>query len=138
MSNHTTIGRGWNHFLLWVGVLFLSGCTTGRVEPPGDDTQALAALKQVLEAWKAGESYPTFRAAHPELIVADEDWSNGRVLREYELVDQPLAQGGHWRVQVALELAGPGESKTGNQRQRAYYAVTPGSKTSVIRSDFLE
>lgn len=138
MNSRATIGRGWSRHWVWVGVLFLWGCTTGRVEPPGDDTQALAAVKQILEAWKAGESCPNFRAAHPELIVSDEDWSGGRVLRAYELVDPPLAQGGHWRVQVALELAGPGESRTGSQRLRAFYAVTPGSKTSVIRSDFLE
>lgn len=138
MSRCATIWRSGMGRILGLSILWVCACSTGRVEPPGDDTQALAAVKQVLEAWKAGESCTNFRAAHPELIVSDEDWSNGRVLRGYELVDQPQAQGGHWRVQVALELAGTGENKPGSQRLRAYYAVTPGSKTSVIRSDFLE
>jgi hypothetical protein len=134
------IGRGWGWCLF---LLIEVGCSSREVSLLGDAAQAEQTLAQALEAWKAGKSLAEFRAANPHMLLADEDWNSGRTLQNYEIVAEPVPHGGHWRVPVQLQFGPLSAGKALPSRAeapllRAYYAVTLGSKTSILRSDFLE
>lgn len=135
MSNSViaTRGRIAVALLAVASVTFSAGCSTREIRPPADAAAARATLSRALDAWKAGESHDQLRQAENAIYVGDEDWSRGRRLEAYEVIDEPVQEGGHWRVFVVLKL------REGPERgQKVCYAVTPGSPASVIRSDFLD
>ncbi len=110
------------------------GCGAGQIRVAGDADAARQALTQVLDAWKSGKSADDLKSGSPSVVAVDEDWAGGKELKSYELVEHPQENGSHWRVFANLTLATKG--KTGKPEQ-VCYAVTLGSPTSVLRSDFL-
>ena len=117
------------------------GCAPGEVRPQADADAARALLTQTLDAWKAGQKPEDLRSANPVVYVTDEDWSAGRRLTGYELVDEPVPNGSHWRVFAKLTLQGDRPArpaaKSKPAARKVCYAVSPGSPASVSRSDFL-
>ena len=112
-------------------VVVTSGCGPSEIRPEGDAAAARAAVADALEGWKTGETPEEMMSGSPALRVSDEDWRAGKKLVGFEIVDEPVQNGSHWRVYALLTLANARPS-------RVCYAVTPGSPASVIRSDFLD
>ncbi len=117
----------------WVAFIVLAGCKSGgTIQATGNEVQAKQAVQQMLDAWKSGTKLTGFAAAHPELVVADEDWQSGVVLASYKLLEPAVLSGSHWRQKTELQLKGKGKSKP----TVAIYDVTLGEKTVILRSDF--
>jgi len=112
----------------------VAGCgRPGAIRPQGDAAAAKAALQSALDAWKAGNS-PADSQNGETVIWTDPDWKGDRPLSDYQLVNEPERNGGHWRVYADLFLESKERKPT---RTRVCYAVTLGERTSIIRSDFL-
>ncbi len=110
-----------------------TGCKSGgAVQATGSEDQAKQAVQQMLDAWKAGTQLTEFAAAHPEMVVADEDWQAGVGLAGYKLIEPATLNGSHWRQKTELQLKRKGKSKP----LVAIYAVTLEEKTVILRSDF--
>ncbi len=119
--------------LCWVAFVALAGCKSGgTIQATGNQDQAKQAVQQILDAWKSGTKMTEFATAHPELVVADEDWQSGVVLGGYKLIEPAVLSGSHWRQKTELQLKGKGKSKPAV----AIYDVTLGDKTVILRSDF--
>lgn len=117
----------------WVAVIALAGCKSGgTIQATGNEEQAKQAVQLTLDAWKSGTKLTEFAEAHPELVVADEDWQSGGVLAGYKLLEPAVLSGSHWRQKTELQLKGKGKSKPAV----AIYDVTLGEKTVILRSDF--
>lgn len=117
-----------------LSALFLMGCGVGEIRVVGNADDAKQALTQVLDAWKAGKSAADLQSGTPSVVAVDEDWTGGKQLKSYELVDSPMENGSHWRVFANLTLTTKGKT---SKPEKVCYAVTLGSPTSVLRSDFL-
>ena len=115
-------------------VLLAAGCRSEPVEPPGDAELARSTLTQVLDAWKAGKTSGDLKSGEPVVFARDEDWDAGRKLADYEILEEPVQNGGEWRVLASLSVVG-NQGRT--SPTRVYYSVTPGSPASVVRSDYL-
>ena len=62
----------------WVALIALAGCKAGgTIQATGNEDQAKQAVQLTLDAWKSGTTLTDFSTAHPELVVADEDWQGG-------------------------------------------------------------
>ena len=117
----------------WIALIALAGCRAGgTIQATGNEDQAKQAVQQTLDAWKSGTTLTDFSTAHPELVVADEDWQGGGVLASYKLLEPAVLSGSHWRQKTELQLKGKGKSKP----TVAIYDVTLGDKTVILRSDF--
>jgi hypothetical protein len=110
-----------------------AGCGHNEIRPTGDAAGVRSAVTQALDAWKAGQSPEELKVVAPVVFINDEDWRAGRRLTGYEVLEEPQQNGSHWRTYVKLLLAGEGSP----QAKTVCYAVTPGSPSSIIRSDFL-
>lgn len=115
-------------------LLFVTGCGSRGVEPPGDGSSARTTLAAVLDAWKEGKLQTDIQSATPAVYAADPDWSAGRRLADYQIAEEPVPNGGEWRVYATLTLGG-GES--GKPPQKVCYSVSPGDPANVSRSDYL-
>ncbi len=117
----------------WLVLLVFAGCKSGKtIEAAGTEDQVKKVVQTVLDAWKSGTSLTDFTAAHPELVIADEDWQSGVAMTEYKILEPAALNGSHWRQKTELQLKGKGKSKP----TVAIYAVTLGEKTVMLRSDF--
>jgi hypothetical protein len=117
----------------WVALIALAGCRGGgTIQATGNADQAKQAVQLTLDAWKSGTSLVEFTTAHPELVVADEDWQAGSVLAGYKIQELAVLNGSHWRQKTELQLKGKSKSKP----SVAVYDVTLGEKTVILRSDF--
>jgi hypothetical protein len=120
-------------FCWWIcGCMAITGCSAPPIEVNGSSEMAAQAVAQVLNAWKDGTSLTQFRDMHPDFVVADEDWQQGVELKSYTTVEPARINGSHWRQKVELRLVRKAKVTVTN----AYYAVTIGQSTSVLRSDF--
>lgn len=111
----------------------LAGCGRGTpIEASGSEEQVRQAVREALDGWKSGMTLSDFTAAHPTIVVADEEWQAGAALADYKLSEPATLNGSHWRQKVELQTKGKSKSKP----TAVYYAVTLGEKTSILRSDF--
>ena len=113
-------------------LLLASGCGAPPVEVLGDEQQAKAAVTEMLDAWQVGTTLSEFTAAHPDVVVADEDWQVGVALKYYTIGEPAKLNGSHWRQRVELHFANRSKAPTAT----VYYAVTLSDKTVILRSDF--
>lgn len=120
--------------LTWTAFTILAGCNPGgsTIQATGSEDQAKQAVQMVLDAWKLGTPLSEFSAAHPEFVVADQDWQGGTTLANYTLAEPATLNGSHWRQKAELQLKGKSKSKP----VVAIYAVTLTDKVVVLRSDF--
>ncbi len=120
----------------FLGLLLLAtvfGCGGGgTIVATGSEEQVKQAVTLMLDAWKSGSTINDFTTAHPELVVADEEWQAGASLIAYKLAEPAQANGSHWRQKVELQT----KVETKSKPTVVYYAVTLGEKTSILRSDF--
>jgi len=127
----TVYKLGWR--LSVVVCVLLAGCGGGgRIEATGSAEQVNQVVREVLDGWKSGANLGDFALAHPEVVVADEDWQAGTALVDYKLSEPATLNGSHWRQKIELQTKGKAKSKP----TVVYYAVTLGEKTSILRSDF--
>lgn len=111
------------------------GCRPAEIRPSGDAAGAKQLLTRVLDTWKSGQPPDALMAEKPAVRVADEDWRANRQLTAYELLDEPLLNGSHWRVFAKLTLSQNGKP---SPPQKVCYAVTLDKVSSVLRADYLD
>ncbi|MEX2174584.1 MAG: hypothetical protein WD872_09490 [Pirellulaceae bacterium] len=86
-----------------VGCLGCSG--TNHTPPPAaDPAAARAALEKALGCWQMRITPAQLQESEPAITVADEDWSEGRRLLEYQLLADEQAWGTSIRWPVRLKL----------------------------------
>lgn len=114
-------------------LILVAGCggSPEEIRPEGDAAAAKAALQAALDAWKAGTS-PAESGSSGAVIWTDGDWQAEKKLSSYQLVEEPVQNGGEWRIFADLTLEG-----TGNKPTRVVYAVTLGETTVILRGDEL-
>jgi len=127
--------RRWVLRWLGAGLVLCAGCGPSEIRPQGSGDEAKTALLKALEAWKAGGAPDELPKASPKVIIVDQDWSNGRRLADYAIVEDPVLNGSHWRVFAKLTLLRKSQL---DKPQRVCYAVTLGPTVSILRSDFLD
>jgi hypothetical protein len=113
--------------------MFATGCGEKEISPQGDAIGVRAAVTSALDTWKSGGTVEQLRRVEPAVYVSDEDWAAGRELASYKVLKAPEQNGSHWRTYVKLSFA----SDAPESEKTVCYAVTPGSPSSIIRSDFL-
>jgi hypothetical protein len=121
--------------VLMFGLCLTAGCGPSEIRPQGTGDEARTTLIRALDVWKAGGALDELPKASPMIIMADEDWSAGRRIADYEIVEEPQLNGSHWRVYAQIKLLHKSQVQ---KPQRVCYAVTLGSPTSILRSDFLD
>jgi hypothetical protein len=115
-------------------LLGLIGCGAEEIKLEGGPDAAKAIVVRILDSWKAGEAVDVWAKSKPPIIVRDEDWEDGKTLVDYTLEEAPESNGSHWRVYANLKVTTPGKKTTSS---RVCYAVTLGSASSVLRTDYL-
>lgn len=111
------------------GIVLLAGCGPAEIYVAGDEEDAQQVLKTALEAWKSGKKPADLKNENPVMHIGDEDWQAGKTLKAFTANEEPVEQGGHWRVSAVLTLAADGSEE---QKQVAY-AVTTEPAITVIR-----
>lgn len=92
---------------LALGLLLLASCSSNKTIPAPEASESRQALLDALEAWRNGEAPDALAQKSPALHVADEDWSNGVRLRNYQIGDESDVIGTSIRCQVVLHLQDP-------------------------------
>jgi hypothetical protein len=97
----------WSTFILAAGGL-IAGCgnnaTVDSFIP--EDITAKEALEKALTAWQNGQEKPgSLPGGKTEIRVADERWSHGAKLKNFE-IGEPLEEDGPARFPVKLTLEG--------------------------------
>jgi hypothetical protein len=132
-SGPSTVQLQW--WVWFASALVLAGCgQPAPMAPGGDAAAARKALSHALEAWKEGRDAKSLQSETPVYWVADEDWSEGRKLTDYQIGEEVEQSGGHWRICAQLTLSSSGGSE---RTEKFCYAVTLAEAISIIRSDFL-
>jgi len=117
-------------------LLALAGCGPSQMKIAGSENDAIEVLKIALDAWKSGEKPDDLQAESPPMYVQDEDWAQGRSLKDFKPHDQPKEFGGEWRVTAMLTLSGGGKP---DEEKLVAYSVTTANKATVItRSDRID
>ena len=73
--------------------------------------------------------------SEPPMIVNDPAWTAGQKLQGFEIIEEPILHGTHWRVFAQITVAPPGQTGV---PERVCYAVTLGHPTSILRGDSLD
>ena len=122
---------GW--FNKWVCRLFLllcllsAGCGGEGRTLPLDKDGARDALKDFLNAWKAGEKNTDLE---PDIYGRDEDWDNGKKLIEYEVQTKEMDGGSNLHIPVLLTMK---DSQGTESKVEVVYIVGTSPKVSVFR-----
>lgn len=129
-----------NQWSRWLRVSVLSACLMwgliGCGDPKpikvgGEGVDAVAAVTDVLTAWKDGKKTTDLAEQDPKVIVRDEDWEGGAKLKSFEVKRDPKQEGGNWRVETTITL------ETGSAKPVSY-AVVVEPLISVMRMDVIE
>ena len=121
--------------LTLIACLTAAGC--GASERPSvddlsyDSASAKTALLSALDAWKQGRAAELARRK-PAIRFADEDWSSGWRLTEYQLADPDLEIRPFTGVRVQLLLK---DRKGQTAKRLAAYQVSLRPGLAVLRSD---
>lgn len=139
---HSEIHRGirkhaFRMAVVLCGAASLAGCGGSReIVAAGSEEEAVEVLTAALDAWKAGETPETLRNEAPPMFVRDTDWMDGRTLKAFEPRETPRGNGGEWRVQAVLTLAGAGQQE--EQKLVAYSVTTEPHAIVITRSDDID
>lgn len=109
---------------------FSGGCGTGS-PPPVEADSGREALRNVLEAWKQGETYEAFRKNNASPIVNDPEWRDGFKLADYKIGTEKES-GASLHCDVMLTLKEP-KGKT--VERKAVYQVNTSPSVTVARED---
>jgi hypothetical protein len=99
-GSHTAIGA------LLLTVIACAGCG-GSAAGPVDEATARTVLTQTLDAWVGGKAATELRARSPEIIVVDQQWTDGAKLVDYEVVGMGSFDGKTLRAPVNLTVIEP-------------------------------
>lgn len=114
-------------------ILTVCGCGGGyspeanRVDPE----QARDMLESVLISWQLGDTPQFWRQQDPQVVIQDVDWSAGKKLEEFELLDEGKAIDANLHCRVRLKLVDP---QQGELEQTVTYLVTTSPNLTVFRS----
>lgn len=118
--------------VLAAGGLAVAGCQGPTLPPETDPGKGRAALRTVLDTWKAGGSPDDLKKGSPPITARDPDWGAGAKLTTYEIADEEARAGTDLLLTVKLTLAPP----TGPPREKTVkYVVAVGSSTVVLRNE---
>jgi len=110
-----------NQFLICVALVFIAlvGCapSAAKLDKPTAET----ALATFLEAWKNGEKPADLKAKQPSIIAGGSDFTEGRKLAEYKIINQDKSDGSNLHAIVELTI---GEGKNVRKRQVTYVVGT--------------
>ncbi len=119
-----------------LAVCVLAGCgNPPPVRVAGDSDEAATVLEDVLKEWKDGKKAADLKDSDPSMIVRDEDWEAGAVLKSYTVNKSPREEGGGWRVEATITVLGTGLPTSPHL---AAYTVTLEPVITVMRMDHLE
>lgn len=134
MNLHRITFRGagrWGLVALFAAALV--GCGGAHKPPAKSDAEAaVKAVKDCLEAWKAGEKPDALAKRKPLIRVADEDWLQGVPLDSYEMVGAVQELGLQIRCTVLLHLK-TAEGEVVERQVR--YDIGTNPEISVVRED---
>jgi hypothetical protein len=99
-GSHTAMGG------LLLAVIACAGCG-GSAAGPVDEATARTVLTQTLDAWVGGKQAAELRAQSPEIIVVDQQWTDGAKLVDYEVVGTGEFDGTTLRAPVNLTVIEP-------------------------------
>jgi hypothetical protein len=106
------------------------GCSGSNTPSASDPAAGKETLRKVLDAWKGGESYATFKAANPSLTVVILPWEKGVKLTEYTIDDKSDMNG--YDVKFTVRETTSDGKKAG---EKATYNVSTTPKVVVIRAE---
>lgn len=114
-------------------LLAISGCGGGYAPAAHrvDAEQARRTLESVLTSWQLGDTPQSWREHDPQVVIQDMDWSAGRRLEEFELLDAGEAIDANLHCRVRLTLVDP---QQGEIEQTVTYLVTTSPNLTVFRS----
>lgn len=123
-------------FVLALGLGFCAMLTTGCGSvgggPQADPDEARTTMKQVLDAWKAGQKPSQFNEKSPEIVIHDSDWTLGLKLVSYQTREDVRLAGNDVHYPVTLELKSP---KGRWIRKEAVYLISTSPRKLVLRQD---
>jgi hypothetical protein len=91
--------------LMLSSLILLAGC--GGAHAPADAVRGEDALRTALESWKSGDTPETLHKRRPAIYLNDPDWSAGKKLLNYEIVEplEPFGRQLRCAVKLTLESA---------------------------------
>ncbi|MFO0912887.1 MAG: hypothetical protein U0795_08010 [Pirellulales bacterium] len=127
----TNYKRWWSVLaLVMLSLGVTSGCSSTRGPAPVDATVARGSLQKFLDTWKAGKPLAQLQEVDPSLVANDEDWSAGRKLVSYKVLDNHFNDGSNLHVKTVLKLRG----KKGKPReQEVTYVVSTSPRVTIFR-----
>lgn len=106
------------------------GCGSGHSPHPVQPELARSTLQEVLESWKNGDTIDAWQAGHPEVVVQDLDWMEGRKLEDFQILGEGEAVDANLLCQVRLTLDAADAEP---EEQTVTYQVTTSPKRTVFR-----
>jgi hypothetical protein len=106
------------------------GCG-GSAAGPVDEATARTVLRQTLDAWVGGKQAAELRTQTPEIIVVDQQWTDGAKLVDYEIVGTGSFDGTTLRAPANLTVIEP-PSRTA-KKQPANFTVGLQPVVTVVR-----
>lgn len=111
--------------------LLLCGCDGYSAKDHRVDVVlAKQTIQRVLESWQAGQEPHELRQQNPEIVVQDLDWSGGKRLQSYQLLDEGVAIDANFECEVMLQLV-DGQGKS--QSRQVTYLITTSPKLTCFR-----
>lgn len=107
-----------------------AGCSGGGPPPAVDEDLARKSFEQFLTAWQSGQGPEALKSLSPQIIGVDFEWTAGRKLKSFKLLDNGVSDGSNLRFSVELELTGKG-SRT--EKRAAEYIVGTSPVITVFR-----
>lgn len=137
MNGLVALRRFRSSSVCWVLATLLTasatGCKPAAINPTGDPPSAKTALMNSLDDWKLGKKPEDMLETIPAVRIVDHDWAAGKQLKDYELVGDPVPDGGQWRAYAMLTLSEDGKDKP---PVKVGYTITPAEITAIFRGDF--
>jgi hypothetical protein len=114
---------------------WLTGCQPYDPVPPPAPADAQAALKDFLEAWKAGGTSQELTSRTPPVRGMEPEWTANAKLLEYTIDPDGNAFGNSHTLRTKLKLQRPGSRQT--QQLHVQYIistpVTEGDPVTIVR-----
>ncbi|TWT36862.1 hypothetical protein KOR34_18070 [Posidoniimonas corsicana] len=116
--------------LLVVVACCVCGCQQKAVTM-ADPDRAEAALRRVLDAWKAGQTPESLKTQAEPVHVSDSEWLGGARLVDYEVTSSQSAGFG-WRCDVRLTIQSPSGA---TRKHMALYRIDTDPAIVVVHEE---
>jgi len=117
-----------------LGLVSAVGCGGKNYTPAAeaDPAAARSALEKALDCWRLRITPDELQSADPAIIVADEDWRDGRRLLEFQLLagEYPWGTAIRWPVRLKVVQANGRE-----QQIEVVYSVSTNPIIHISRQD---